>query len=160
MNVYTSRSSLDRSLQFSYPIHCSTVLYIDPDPIGTLLMEEFFKLVHGGRTRLTTASTASRGLREAERLHPEVLMVAVNPPDMQAVELLTIIRADSTMDDVIVVSVGGDLPLLKSAEPQFDMHWPKPVDFIVIHEFLSRRFPSPGHRVIANPEHRGRSAGG
>jgi hypothetical protein len=109
---------------------------------------------------MTTASTASRGLREAERLHPDLLMVGVNPPDMEAVELLAILRDDSNMSDVIAVSVGGEFPPLKFQQPRFDMHWPKPIDFIVVHEFLSRRFPFPARRMASEPEHRTRSAGG
>lgn len=67
-----------------------TVLYIEDDPFYQLLIEQL--LGKPGRLRLITATTPTNGLQLAADLHPDLLLIDIDLPGMNGVELLGRLR--------------------------------------------------------------------
>ena len=123
----------------------ATVLYIEDEPVNALLMQEFFKTLPAATgPRLVVASTGRDGLREAALLRPDLILLDMNLPDLDGLEVLRRLRADSRTAHIPVIAVSADaLPeqVRRARDAGFDDYWTKPIELRQVHADLVRRFP-------------------
>jgi CheY-like chemotaxis protein/nitrogen-specific signal transduction histidine kinase len=118
------------------PPASGVVLYIEDNPINVILVEQLLARWPGAQ--LVTAADGAAGLERARALHPDVLLLDIQLPDMSGLEVLRRLKADEATHDITVVALSA------SAVPQ-DVaaaraagaldYWTKPIDF---DEFISR----------------------
>jgi PAS domain S-box-containing protein len=115
------------------------VLYIEDEPINVMLMEEIFR--RQPDWTLLVATDGQQGLQLAQKHQPDLLLIDMNLPDMNGLELLHQLRADATTQQLRCVVLSADaLPDQVSAAlaAGFSDYWTKPIDVALVLERLSR----------------------
>ncbi|XVJ71621.1 MAG: PAS domain-containing protein [Rhizobacter sp.] len=105
------------------------VLYIEDEPINVMLMEEIFR--RQPSWTLLAASDGQQGLRLARTHQPDLLLVDMNLPDMNGLQVLQQLRADAATRHLRCVVLSADaLPDQVSAAlaAGFSDYWTKPID--------------------------------
>lgn len=106
------------------------LLYIDDNPVNTLLLQEFFRLRQG--PLLQVAENGEQGLAMARSAPPLAVLLDLNLPDMNGLDVLASLRADPRTCQLPVAMVSGSTVAeqLRAALAQgADAVWSKPVDF-------------------------------
>jgi CheY-like chemotaxis protein/two-component sensor histidine kinase len=105
------------------------VLYIEDEPINVMLMEEIFRRQPAWTLRVAT--DGQQGLQLARTHQPDLLLIDMNLPDMNGLELLRQLRADAATQQLRCVVLSAD------AQPEqvstalaagFSDYWTKPID--------------------------------
>jgi CheY-like chemotaxis protein len=105
----------EHQIQIVVPRHDTTILVID-DNEG--LAELLARFLSGYQCRVVTASSGREGLRLAEQLRPDAIVLDVMMPEMDGWEVLQSLRtrAESAHIPVIVCSVFNDPGLAHSLD--------------------------------------------
>ncbi len=109
-----------------------TVLYIEDDDVNLILMEQLFATQP--EWRLHCVSTGVEGITSAVRIRPSLILLDMNLPDMNGVEVFKRLRQDPRARDIPVVAVSADaLPdhVQRVLQLGFDGYWTKPLDLVV-----------------------------
>jgi len=106
-----------------------SVLYIEDEPLNVLLMEEVFR----GQTqwRLEVARDGRRGLERARQAPPDLLLVDMNLPDMNGLQVVAALRAEPATAQLLCIALSADaLPeqIAAARAGGFDDYWTKPID--------------------------------
>ena len=105
------------------------VLYVEDEPINVLLMEEIFR--RQPAWTLLVATDGQQGLQLARSHHPDLLLIDMNLPDMNGLEVLQQLRMDAATKNLRCVVLSADaLPDQVSAAlaAGFSDYWTKPID--------------------------------
>ncbi len=112
-----------------------TVLVVDDDPsiidfLETALEEEGY---------LVLASVGAASLLVAHDVHPDVILLDVNMPDMDGVEVSQRLRADPTTADIPIVVMSAR-EHLRTTGPlmSVDDRLPKPFELARLYEMVAR----------------------
>ena len=118
------------------------VLYIEDDDVNLILMEQLFSIQP--EWRLHCVSTGVDGITAAVRLRPSLILLDMNLPDMNGVEVFRRLRQDARTRDIPVIAVSADaLPEHVEGVKKlgFDGYWTKPLDLVLtidkLKQFLS-----------------------
>lgn len=117
------------------------VLYVEDDRINLVLMEEVFRRLPGWR--LEVAEDGAQALQLLEGLQPDLLLIDMNLPDMNGLELLQALRRGNAANAPPCVALSADdLPEQVQAAKAagFDDYWPKPIDVPRLVEALQALF--------------------
>jgi PAS domain S-box-containing protein len=105
------------------------VLYIEDEPINVMLMEEIFR--RQATWTLLVATDGQQGLQLARAHHPDLLLIDMNLPDMNGLQVLQQLRLDAATRNLRCVVLSADaLPDQVSAAlaAGFSDYWTKPID--------------------------------
>ncbi|URI11582.1 ATP-binding protein [Aquincola tertiaricarbonis] len=105
------------------------ILYIEDDPVNTLLMQHLIEGQPGWR--LITAATGAQGLALAHSERPAVILLDLHLPDISGQQVLQALRSDPATRDIPCVAVSADArtePLAMPGSGGFDASWNKPID--------------------------------
>ncbi len=105
------------------------VLYVEDEPINVMLMEEIFR--RQAAWTLLVANDGEQGLQLARTHQPDLLLIDMNLPDMNGLELLRRLRADSATQQLRCVVLSADaLPdqVSTALAAGFSDYWTKPID--------------------------------
>lgn len=105
------------------------VLYIEDDRINHVLMEEVFRRLPGWQ--LDCAEDGAQALQMLDELQPDLLLVDMNLPDMNGLELLARLRGDERLKSLSCVALSADgLPeqMQAALDAGFKAYWLKPID--------------------------------
>lgn len=105
------------------------VLYIEDEPLNVLLMEEVFRTQPGWT--LHVAHDGASGVELAQRAQPDLVLIDMNLPDMNGMEVLRRLRADSVTAGLLCVALSADAMSEQIAAARaagFDDYWTKPID--------------------------------
>ncbi|MFM2450238.1 MAG: hypothetical protein RIS44_2688 [Pseudomonadota bacterium] len=105
------------------------VLYVEDEPINVMLMEEIFR--RQPAWTLLVATDGQQGLQLARTHHPDLLLIDMNLPDMNGLEVLQQLRLDAATQHLRCVVLSADaLPDQVSAAlaAGFSDYWTKPID--------------------------------
>jgi PAS domain S-box-containing protein len=105
------------------------VLYIEDEPINVMLMEEIFR--RQAAWTLLVAGDGVQGLQLARTHQPDLLLVDMNLPDMNGLQLLQQLRADTATQHLRCVVLSADaLPdqVSVALAAGFSDYWTKPID--------------------------------
>jgi signal transduction histidine kinase/ActR/RegA family two-component response regulator len=84
----------------------TTVLYIEDQPTNLELMKQLME--RRGDVALESAMSGREGLARALELHPDVVLLDLDLPDIQGEEVLAALRADDDLGSVPVIVVSAD----------------------------------------------------
>ena len=105
------------------------ILYIEDDPVNTLLMQHLIEGQPGWR--LITAATGTQGLALARSERPAVILLDLHLPDISGQQVLQALRGDALTRDIPCVAVSADArtdAAAGRAAGGFDARWNKPID--------------------------------
>jgi CheY-like chemotaxis protein/two-component sensor histidine kinase len=115
------------------------VLYVEDEPLNVVLMEEIFR--KRPHWTLQVAANGQEGLELARTHQPDLLLIDMNLPDMNGLELLRRLRADAITRPIRCVVLSADvLPEQVSAamDAGFSDYWTKPIDVSLVLDRISR----------------------
>ncbi|MBD3306814.1 PAS domain-containing protein, partial [candidate division KSB3 bacterium] len=81
-----------------------TVLVIDDDPH---FLQGIVRILQTAGYTVAGAATAQEGLRMAHEMHPELILLDVDLPDGNGIELCHHVKTDPALDGVLVIFVSG-----------------------------------------------------
>ncbi|HEY1392239.1 MAG TPA: ATP-binding protein [Methylibium sp.] len=105
------------------------VVYVEDEPLNVVLLQELFRA--RAHWRLHVATSGSQGLELARATPADLLLIDMNLPDMDGLELLRQLRADPATRELRCVALSADaLPeqIARARESGFDNYWTKPFD--------------------------------
>ncbi len=106
------------------------VLCVEDNPVNLQLVREVFAL--RPRVRLSTAVDGGSGLAQALAEPPDLVLLDLQLPDMNGLEVLTRLRAEPRLADCTVIALSADaMPehIAASLAAGFDDYWTKPIQF-------------------------------
>jgi len=105
------------------------VLYVEDDRLNIVLMEEVFRRLPGWT--LDCVEDGTQALQALDELDPDLLLIDMNLPDMNGLELLARLRGDARHAERPCVALSADaLPeqVAAARAAGFMDYWLKPVD--------------------------------
>ena len=107
-----------------------TVLYIEDNPVNTLLVEQL--LARWPDVRFVAAMDGATGLQMAISLRPTLVLLDLQLPDLDGLDVLTRLRAHAALRDTPVVVLSASAMTDEIAEARSRGaadYWTKPLDF-------------------------------
>jgi CheY-like chemotaxis protein len=111
------------------PAPARHVLYVEDDRLNIVLMEEVFRRLPGWT--LDCVEDGGQALLALREIQPDLVLVDMNLPDMNGLELLAALRADPRHGALRCVALSADaLPeqIAAARAAGFMAYWLKPVD--------------------------------
>ena len=105
------------------------VLYIEDEPLNVLLMQEVFHAQPAWT--LHVAETGEAGVETAQRLHPDLVLIDMNLPDINGLEVLRRLRAHPDTRELRCIALSADAmqdQITAARTAGFDDYWTKPID--------------------------------
>jgi PAS domain S-box-containing protein len=120
-----------------------SVLYVEDNEVNMLIVREL--LAQRPRLSFHGAVTGAEGLAAARRLHPSLVLVDMQLPDMNGLELLKRLRADPQTATLPCVALSAnampeDVRAARAAG--FDDYWTKPIDLSAFLAAIDRLVPT------------------
>lgn len=122
-----------------HPTTPRDVLYVEDDRINIVLMEEVFRLMP--QYTLHVAETGAQALEMLPRIMPSVVLMDMNLPDMNGLELIGHMRADPQRASLRCVALSADVmddQRQRARAAGFLDYWLKPIDVRKLREALDR----------------------
>jgi CheY-like chemotaxis protein len=121
--------------------YSGTILYIEDNPVNVLIVDELVSMFPG----LTMASepTASRGVARARQLLPDLVLIDMQLPDFDGLEVLRRLRSDPITADVPCIALSANAlaeDVERALDAGMDDYWTKPIDFRLFGAEMQRRF--------------------
>nr|WP_269839401.1 response regulator [Paucibacter sp. M5-1]MCZ7881778.1 response regulator [Paucibacter sp. M5-1] len=113
------------------------VLYVEDDRINIVLMEEVFRRLPGWS--LDCVEDGAQALQALREDKPDLLLIDMNLPDMNGLELLARLRAETPHAHLPCVALSADaLPeqIAGALEAGFMAYWLKPIDVLQLAKTL------------------------
>lgn len=121
------------------PVQRRQVLYIEDEPLNVLLMREVFK--SRPQWELQVATDGSSGLAAARARPHDLLLIDMNLPDMNGLELIRSLRGDPGCSGTKCIALSADAMQTQidaALAAGFDGYWTKPINLPLILDGLGR----------------------
>jgi CheY-like chemotaxis protein len=115
------------------------VLYVEDDRINLVLMEEVFRRLPGWR--LECAEDGAQALGLLETLQPDLVLIDMNLPDMNGLDLLARLRGEPRSAGLLCVALSADdlrTQVEAALAAGFSDYWVKPIDVMKMVDALQR----------------------
>jgi CheY-like chemotaxis protein len=132
------------------------VLYIEDNAVNAILVTELLSC--WPRVRLEVAPDGETGLRRAQALQPDVMLLDMQLPDMSGLAVMERLRADPATRSIKVMALSASaMPDEVAAARRAGAvaYWTKPIDFERFLQSLASQLPSADPR--AGPQRSGES---
>ncbi|MBT9524843.1 MAG: response regulator [Rhizobacter sp.] len=119
------------------------VLYIEDEPLNVLLMQEVFKA--RPQWALQVATDGGSGLDAARAQRYDLLLIDMNLPDMNGLELIRTLRADPRTSGLQCIALSADAmqsQIDAALAAGFDGYWTKPINVAHILDGLGQALAS------------------
>ena len=119
--------------------HRTTLLYIEDNPVNTLVMRAMIERMPG--VQLVDCEDAETGLQLAAEHRPALILTDLQMPGMDGFELLERLRADPSLKATPVVAISADaMPQTRArgAQAGFDDFLTKPVEMGALQAVVAR----------------------
>jgi PAS domain S-box-containing protein len=113
------------------------LLYIEDNPVNVLLLQEL--LAQRPNVRMRSADNASSGIHMAQDHMPDVLLIDMQLPDFDGMEVLRRLKANPVLAPVRLIALSANaMPddVAHALEAGFDDYWTKPIDMKKVLEKL------------------------
>lgn len=124
------------------PHPVGTVLYIEDNPTNATIVEQVLARWPG--LRLVVAPDGTSGLERARDIHPDVVLLDMQLPDMAGVDVLRHLKADPATRDLLVIALSASVvpeDVAAAREAGAADYWTKPIDFEHFVEGLRKLLP-------------------
>ena len=124
--VLTSRSATDAATSEPKPL---SVLYIEDNPVNVLLVEAM--LGQRANMHLSCATDGASGVRAARALLPDVVLVDMQLPDFDGIEVLRQLNATPALAGATLIALSANaMPedVARAMAAGFSDYWTKPID--------------------------------
>jgi PAS domain S-box-containing protein len=111
------------------PAGCGNVLYIEDNPVNVLIVQELVSRRPG--LRLSVAVNGHSGVDEARRLRPDLILLDMQLPDIDGLEVLRRLRADPATAGLRCIAVSANVmpaDVARAMAAGLDDYWTKPID--------------------------------
>jgi CheY-like chemotaxis protein len=118
------------------------LLYIEDNPVNTLVMEEL--LARRADIELRCADTGEAGLAEAAAWQPQLVLVDMQLPDMDGFGVLQGLRHTPSLVSVPAIALSANaMPedMARALAAGFTAYWTKPIDFKAFYAGLDAHLP-------------------
>jgi PAS domain S-box-containing protein len=118
------------------------VLYIEDNPVNVILVEEL--LAQRGGIDLLTEPDGTRGVERARQWQPDLVLIDMQLPDFDGVEVLRRLRTDPLTAGARCIALSANaMPedVARALASGFDDYWTKPIRFDSFLAGLDRLFP-------------------
>lgn len=115
------------------------VLYVEDDRINIVLMEEVFRLMPDWT--LHVAETGAQALEMLPRVMPTLVLMDMNLPDMNGLQLMDKLRADERLTRLRCIALSADVmddQRQRARAAGFQDYWLKPIDVRQLRAALER----------------------
>lgn len=115
------------------------VLYVEDDRINIVLMEEVFRLMPDWT--LHVAETGAQALEMLPRVMPTLVLMDMNLPDMNGLQLMAKLRADERFTQLRCIALSADVmddQRQRARDAGFKDYWLKPIDVRQLRAALER----------------------
>ncbi|WP_343633821.1 response regulator [Roseateles sp.] len=115
------------------------VLYVEDDRINIVLMEEVFRLMPDWT--LHVAETGAQALEMLPRVMPTLVLMDMNLPDMNGLQLMAKLRADERLAPLRCIALSADVmddQRQRARDAGFKDYWLKPIDVRQLRAALER----------------------
>jgi hypothetical protein len=105
------------------------VLYIEDNPVNVLIVQELVSRRPG--LRLSVAVNGHSGVDEARRLRPDLILLDMQLPDIDGLEVLRRLRADPATAGLRCIAVSANVmpaDVARAMAAGLDDYWTKPID--------------------------------
>ncbi len=105
------------------------VLYIEDEPLNVLLLQEMFKA--RPQWELQIAADGQTGLVSAKASHHDLLLIDMNLPDMNGLQLIEALRRDPATHGLQCIALSADAMQTQidaAMAAGFDGYWTKPIN--------------------------------
>jgi signal transduction histidine kinase/ActR/RegA family two-component response regulator len=129
----------DRSTAPQTPAARRLVLYIEDEPLNVLLMQEVFRA--RPQWELQIATDGGSGLAAARAQRHDLLLIDMNLPDMNGLELIRALRSDAHGAGLQCIALSADAMQTQidaALAAGFDGYWTKPINVVHILEGLGQ----------------------
>jgi signal transduction histidine kinase/CheY-like chemotaxis protein len=116
-----------------------TVLYIEDDPINTIIMEQLIELKPD--ITLLTATTGLQGLEMTEQKKPDLILLDINLPDISGLDVSRQLKANKQFEDIPIIAVSANaMPddIEKGTQAGVNDYLVKPIDFKAFNQVLNK----------------------
>jgi signal transduction histidine kinase/ActR/RegA family two-component response regulator len=134
-----SGDASDGSAKTQTPAARRQVLYIEDEPLNVLLMQEVFRA--RPQWELQIATDGSSGLAAARAQRHDLLLIDMNLPDMNGLELIRALRSDAHGAGLQCIALSADAMQTQidaALAAGFDGYWTKPINVVHILEGLGQ----------------------
>jgi PAS domain S-box-containing protein len=125
--------------------HRGTVLYVEDNPINALIISEL--IARRPDLTLHIAPDGTSGVRQAQALRPDLILLDMQLPDFDGHEVLRRLRADPATEQIPVIAVSANaMPddIQRALRAGMQDYWTKPLDFGAFMNSLDTLFgPAP-----------------
>jgi PAS domain S-box-containing protein len=114
-----------------------SLLYVEDNPVNVLLLQEL--LAQRPHVRMCSAANGTSGLNMARDQVPDVLLIDMQLPDFDGMEMLRRLKAMPTLTAVRVIALSANaMPddVTAALAAGFDDYWTKPIDMKKVLEKL------------------------
>ena len=126
------------------------VLYIEDEPLNVLLMEEVFRTQPGWT--LHVAHDGATGVELAAKVRPDLVLIDMNLPDMNGLEVLGRLRSQPATARLLCVALSADAmgeQIAAARAAGFDDYWTKPIDLTRLLENVRQVIDDRGRDSVA-----------
>jgi CheY-like chemotaxis protein len=118
------------SSELARPLACHRLVYIEDNPVNTLVVEEL--VATRPQLRLDCAPDGTSGVALAARIRPELVLVDMQLPDFDGYEVLRRLRAQPETAQTPCIALSANaMPedITRALQAGFSDYWTKPIDF-------------------------------
>jgi CheY-like chemotaxis protein len=83
-----------------------TLLYVEDNSANLILVEQIIS--RRGELQLLTARNGRQGIQVARDYHPDAIILDINLPDINGIEVLRILRATPALSDIPVMALSSN----------------------------------------------------
>lgn len=108
-----------------------TLLYIEDEPLNTLLVQEALR--DRPDWRVLHAGDGRAGLALARTRKPEVVLTDINLPGLSGLDVVRELRADAALAGTLCIALSADATpgqIERAMQAGFDDYWTKPLDIL------------------------------
>jgi PAS domain S-box-containing protein len=121
------------------------LLYIEDNPVNTLIVQEL--LAQRSGIEFHAASDGESGVRRAIELRPDLVLIDMQLPDFDGMEVLRRLRADAATASVRCIALSANaMPedISRALAAGFSDYWTKPIDFTAFMRAIDLLFAARG----------------
>ncbi|MDO9356795.1 MAG: ATP-binding protein, partial [Solirubrobacteraceae bacterium] len=127
------------AIDFNDPRFTGKLLYIEDNPVNVLIVEELIRRFPG--LTLHTAVDGAHGVALTQAVLPDIVMIDMQLPDFDGLEVLRRLRADPRTVSIPCVALSANaIPddIARALHAGMADYWTKPIDFRVFAASLGR----------------------